>query len=120
MEDINSDLSILHEDYDNVDQNVTMCGEMSDVDIIAQLKENNQTEDGPPGEEIKEMQEKPLFSAVEAVVHINELRCFFEGQSNVEDYAFVSIHRMELYAKTQRLHSNKQSKISDFYFKNDE
>ena len=69
--DINSDPSILDEDYVNMDQNVAVCGEMSDVDTIAQLKENNQAEVGLCGEEEnKEIQEKPLLSAAEVLENI--------------------------------------------------
>ncbi|GBL85197.1 hypothetical protein AVEN_222688-1 [Araneus ventricosus] len=41
-EDVNSDASILYEDYVNVDQNVVVCHESTDADIIAQLAVNNQ------------------------------------------------------------------------------
>ena len=40
--DINSDPSIFYEDYVNVSQNVSVCGEMSDEDMIVQLKESKQ------------------------------------------------------------------------------
>ncbi len=49
------------------------------------------------------------------MVHIHELRRFFEGQSNLEDSIFVSIDRLELYNLTQTLHSKKQPKVSDFF-----
>ena len=49
MESINSDPSILYEDYFNMDQNNAVRGEMSDAEIIAQIKENNQAEDGLSG-----------------------------------------------------------------------
>ncbi len=46
-EDVNSDPLILYEDYVNVDQNVVVCDETTDADIIAELAENNnQAEDG--------------------------------------------------------------------------
>ncbi|GBM92333.1 hypothetical protein AVEN_40994-1 [Araneus ventricosus] len=45
-EDVISDASILYEDYVNVDQNVVVCGESTDADIIAQLAVNNQAESG--------------------------------------------------------------------------
>ncbi|GBN78215.1 hypothetical protein AVEN_45096-1 [Araneus ventricosus] len=104
-EDVHSDPSILYEDYVNVDQNVVVCDESTDADIIARLAVNSQAENGLSGdEEDKEIQEKPLPSTSEAMVHIHELRRFFEGQSNVEDSIFVSIDRLESYAMTQRLH----------------
>ena len=62
-----------------MDQNVVVCGEATDADIIAQLAENNQAEDGLSGdEEDKEIQEKPLPSSSEAMVHIHELRHFLK------------------------------------------
>ena len=42
---INSDSLILYEDYIIMDQNVSMCGEMSDVNVIVRLKENNSAKD---------------------------------------------------------------------------
>ncbi|GBO17965.1 hypothetical protein AVEN_116336-1, partial [Araneus ventricosus] len=101
----------------NVDQNVVVCGESTDADI-AQLAVNNQAEDGLSGdEEVKEIQKKPLPSASEAMVHIHEFRRFFEGQSNVEDSIFVAIDRLESHAMSERLHSQKQLKISAFFLK---
>ncbi len=89
-----------------MDQNVVVCGETADADIIAELADNNQAEDGLSGDE--EIEKKPLPSALEAMVHIHELWRFFEGQSNVEDSIFVSIDRLESYTMIQRLHSKKQ------------
>ncbi|GBM99928.1 hypothetical protein AVEN_67057-1 [Araneus ventricosus] len=108
---------ILYEDYVNVDQNMVVCGELTNSGIIAQLAVNSQAKVRLSGdEEDKEIQEKPLPSVSEAMVHIHELRFFFEGQSNVEDSIFVSIDRLELYAMTQRFHSQKQLKMSPFFF----
>ena len=50
-EDINSDLTILYEDYLNKGQNATVCGKMSEANIIAQLSKNNQAENDLSGEE---------------------------------------------------------------------
>ena len=46
-----------------------------------------------------------------------KLRSFFQSQPDVEDYIFVWIDKIESYAKTQRLHSKKQSKVSDSHLK---
>ena len=42
---VNSDLTVLYEYYVNMDQNL-VCGDMNGADIITQLKENYQAEDG--------------------------------------------------------------------------
>ena len=64
-----------------------MYGLMSVTDIIAELKKNNQAEDCQCGkEEDQEIEEKPLSSATEAMVHKHELLYFFVEQSSVEDY----------------------------------
>ena len=50
----------------------------------------NQVEDDLSGEEKdKKIQEKPLQCMAKGMVHIHELRRFFEDQSNVGDFIFV-------------------------------
>ena len=58
--------------------------------IIVLLKVKNQVEDDLSGEEKdKKIQEKPLQCMAKGMVHIHELRRFFEDQSNVGDFIFV-------------------------------
>ena len=57
-----------------------VCGEMSNTDIIAKLKEINQIEDNfSEKEEDKKMQGKPLPITPEFMMHMHELRRFFES-----------------------------------------
>lgn len=65
-----------------MDQNVVTCGKSTNTDIIVQLVVNNYAEDGlSRDEENKEIQEMPLTSVSESVVHMHEVQCFFEGQT---------------------------------------
>ena len=54
-----------------------MCGEINDLDIIAQLKQINRAEDCLSGEEEnKKIQEKFLPIAAEDMMQIHELQRF--------------------------------------------
>ena len=74
FEDMNSDPSISHEDNINMKKKGTVCGKISDADVIVQLQENSEAEDGLSGKEgAKKIQKKLLPSMAEAIVHICEL-----------------------------------------------
>lgn len=69
---------------------MVLCVKSTDAHIIAELVVNNEAKvifiwglfwD----EEYKEVQEKFLRSAAEVMVHVHELRSFFEGQAKIED-----------------------------------
>lgn len=67
-----------------------MCDYSTDANFIAQLAMDNQTNEVIFGnEEDKEIQDKPLLSTLETVMHIHEFQRLFEGHCNLEDSIFV-------------------------------
>nr|CAD7194247.1 unnamed protein product [Timema douglasi] len=67
----------------SVDDDVAVCGEVTDADIVTKVLNNNiQAEDGAFGDEEDNssvVQERPIPSAAEAMDHIQELGDFFES-----------------------------------------
>ena len=108
---INFDPSILYQNSKSVGQTVDEGDRMSDADIIAQLKENNKAENSLTAKkEGKEIQKKILSSAAKTMVHIEELRHFFEGRCNLGDYTVgkKSIRALEIF-RVQKLILNATS-----------
>nr|CAD7593036.1 unnamed protein product [Timema genevievae] len=73
-EEVTPDPAISYVDFVSVDEDVAVCGEVTDADIVAEVLNNNiQAEDGASGEEEDNssvVQERPIPSVAEAMDHI--------------------------------------------------
>nr|CAD7403099.1 unnamed protein product [Timema poppensis] len=76
-EEVTPDLAISYVDFISMDEDVAVCGEVTDADIVAEVLNNNiQAEDEPSGDEEDNssvVHERPIPSAAEAMDHIQEL-----------------------------------------------
>ncbi|KAG8278436.1 hypothetical protein J6590_019063 [Homalodisca vitripennis] len=84
-EDVITDPAISIEDFVNMDEDVAVCGEITDEEIIAEVLNNKQDGDMALGDEDGESSvraEINVPSAAEAAHHIMEFR---HGRQNVED-----------------------------------
>lgn len=119
-EDVVSDPTISYEDFLNVDEDVAVCREMTDAEIIAEvLDSENQVDDGDgSGDETAgSSAEVPVPSAADAMNHVQELRRFFESRVNVSDSYFKCLNTLESFIMAERINSRKQAKISSFFEK---
>nr|CAD7603353.1 unnamed protein product [Timema genevievae] len=87
-DEVNLDPAISYVDFVNVDEDVAVCGEVTDVDIVAEVLNNNiQAEAGAFAADEEDnssvVQERPIPSAAEAMDHIQELGRFFESHNNI-------------------------------------
>nr|CAD7431244.1 unnamed protein product [Timema monikensis] len=83
--------AISYVDFVSVDKDVTVCGEVTDADIVAKVLSNNiQAEDGA-SDDVEDnssiVQKRPILSVAEVMDHIQALRRFFESSNNVEGVA---------------------------------
>nr|CAD7443917.1 unnamed protein product [Timema bartmani] len=99
-EEVTPDPAISYVNFVSLAEDVAVCGEVTDADIVAEVLNNNiQTEDAASGDEEDNssvVQERPIPSAVEAMDHIQELGRFFESRNNVSDSIFKSLNKLEL------------------------
>nr|CAD7455812.1 unnamed protein product [Timema tahoe] len=81
-EEVAPDSPIFYVDFVSVDEDVAMCGEVTDVDIVAEVLNNNiHAEDVEAGDEeynYSAVQERPILSVAEAMDPIQELRLFWK------------------------------------------
>ncbi|KAG8242363.1 hypothetical protein J6590_067398 [Homalodisca vitripennis] len=87
-EDVITDPAISFEDFVNVDEDVAVCGEITDAEIIAEVLNNKQDGDMASGDEDGQSSvgaEINVPSAAEAAHHIMELRRIFESKNDYSD-----------------------------------
>ncbi|UYV80666.1 hypothetical protein LAZ67_19001323 [Cordylochernes scorpioides] len=93
-EDVISNPTISYDDFLNVDDDVAVCGEITDADIIAEvLNHNIEKQDGDEAsgdeDESSVAGEMNVPSAAEATNYIMQLRRFFESKNDVSPSIFT-------------------------------
>lgn len=118
-QDVAADPNISYEDFLNVDEDVAVCGEITDAEIIAEVLDSEKQDDDGEGsdDEVAGVIEEPVPTADDAMNHITELRRFFESRIDVSDSYFNSLNMLESFVMAERLNSRKQAKISYFFQK---
>lgn len=118
-DDIITNPTISFEDFVNMDENVAVCGELTDAEIIADVLDlENQDGDDAFGDDFTDCdRDEPVLSVLEASNHIKELRRFFESRNEVSDLVFRSLNVLDSFVMTERLNCRKQLKISSFFKK---
>ncbi|XP_025190990.1 tigger transposable element-derived protein 6-like [Melanaphis sacchari] len=79
-DDVRQDVNINFDDYINMDDDLEVCGHLSDSDIIQLTVRCTQSSDE---EEEQECIEPPILTSIQARMHINELRRFIENKGEV-------------------------------------
>nr|CAD7394040.1 unnamed protein product [Timema cristinae] len=74
-EDVGHDAGVYYEDFLNLDENLAICGELTDAEILADAM-NNRNDNASSNEEGGQMElpEKPIPTYTHAMDHIEELR----------------------------------------------
>lgn len=94
-----------------------MCGELSDQDILAEVKNGKSAEFSDLEEEQAEIEESPIPTTSEALQQLREFRRYIEGQTNVSEAVFHSLNVLEDFANLKRMNSARQSNISQYFVK---
>lgn len=117
-DDVINNPAIAFEDFVDVDENVAVCGELTDAEIVADVLNEKQEDDDASGDEhVEDVPEKTVPSAADATNYIKELRLFFESRNDVSDDIFRSLNLLDSFVMTERLNCRKQAKISNFFEK---
>ena len=109
--------SMPFDDYINIDENIEICGDLSDTDILSEVLSNKNiaTEDEDIEDEVQE--QRPIPTSSEAVFHLAEYRRYVEGQSHVSKAVFQAVDILDDFVKKNQVSSLKQSEISKYFTK---
>lgn len=107
------------DEYVSLDENVAVCGEQSDAEILADVISRTTTDKSSDeeGEEEEPAAEQPILTSSQAMTQVEELRRYVEAQTNVSDQVFQSLNKLEQFIASQRLNLGKQLRVSDFFKK---
>nr|CAD7424609.1 unnamed protein product [Timema monikensis] len=116
-EEVTSDTAISDVDFVSVDEDVEVCGEVIDTNIVAKVLNNNiQAKDGASADEeynSSVFQERLIPSAAEAMDHIQELRDFFESFNNSNYAKFLKTLHSEQVTKLQAKNQHECDLLED-------
>lgn len=114
-EEVTSDVSYEH--YIHVDDNVAVCGELTDGEILEEVLENRTGNPESSEEEEGEIEvaEVPVPTASEASKILENLRRFVEAQPDVKDGIFQSISELEDFVYRVKINKPIQTKITKFF-----
>ncbi|KAG8316761.1 hypothetical protein J6590_043297 [Homalodisca vitripennis] len=96
-------VAITYEDFLNIDEDVTVCGEITDAEIITEVIKNKKQDDGEASgeEDTGTSTEKISVPSSAAMNHIKELRHFFESRYNL--IVTLYIQEVVLHADSKEL-----------------
>lgn len=116
-EDVGHDVGVPYLDFVNMDENLAVCGELTDAEILEDVCKRHESASSEDEGEQPELPQTQIPSCADTMEHISQLRRFVEGQQNVSDSIFQALNRLEDFTTTQCSNSRKQSKISSFFKK---
>lgn len=117
-EEVRHDAGVRYEEFVNMDEDLVVCGEQTDAEIVADVM--NKRNDGASSDEEgdqPELPEIPIPTASQASNYIQHLRRFVEGQQNVSDTIFQALNKLEEFTTTRCINCKMQSNISSFFKK---
>lgn len=100
-----------------MDENIDICGELSDTDILSEVLNNKNTAEDDEDIEEEVEEQRPIPTSSEAVFHLAEYRRYVEVQSNVSEAVFQAVDILEDFVKKNQVSSLKQSEISQYFKK---
>lgn len=105
--------TVSFEEYLNIDDNLAICGDYSQEDIINDIINKNsiiEEQDENSDEEIEE----PVPSSSEAYENLKKLRRFFEFQEDQTEEMFKFLDVLEDKIVQKKIKNMKQKNISDY------
>lgn len=108
---------VTFEEYVNLDEEVAVCGELSEEDILAEVK-NKKSAELSDAEEEDTGPEAPIATTSEALHHMREFRRYVEGQTDASEAVFNSINFLEDFSNFKKISSAKESDILKYFQKN--
>lgn len=102
-------------EFINMDENIAVCGVMSDADILAEVVQDDVSSEEDHEEEQEPM--KPVLTPSQAMDCVADLRRYCESDEHVSDSIIKCLNVLENYSREKCIQSKKQSKISSFFNK---
>ena len=113
-----------YQNYLNIDENVQICGTRSDEEIVQEIlnkktKYDCSTDEEEDTEDIHQSSPSKIISVKTMNQYLNEIDTLIQGEEDLNDDLFFAIQNLKTYAmKLQIKRNQKQTKISDFFSKN--
>lgn len=105
-------LNIDFEDFVSVDDEVAVCGDLSDMDIVESMSQNNDIDDDGNDEQ----QIVNIINEKEAKQRAIELRSFLEKYSDTSEDIFSAMHALESFIDKKIIFKkSKQPKITEYF-----
>lgn len=116
QESLNIDMDF--EEFVNFDNELAVCGELSEAEILATVTGDGDANAGVPEEEdededVGEDEPDPTMKDVREALHV--LKCFFLKKSDLSESVVKSITELDCALDAIKLNAGKQSKIDDFF-----
>ena len=103
------------ENFVNIDENLAICGELTDAEIVSEVvSQENECSDE---ENDPAINEKTTPTVSQVLKLIEDMRIFAESQENVGSEIFQALNKIEEFTNERRNNSLKQTKISSFFSK---
>ncbi|XP_039275806.1 tigger transposable element-derived protein 6-like [Nilaparvata lugens] len=116
------DINIEFEEFANFDEDVAVCGELTDYEIISKVTADPEADDDGEGEEEEDVQadaavaDRPDPTSQDAREALNVLKCFFLKKSAVSENTMESITKLDCALDQVKLYTaNTQSEIIDYF-----
>ena len=106
--------AITPEDYISPDDCLFICKEVTDEMIVDTVKDSDKVESEDDLEELPESFIH-LPSRIEAIMSIEKLRKFIEGQSNIPTNIFKVLSELDSFLIYKCTSSSRQTQIDDFF-----
>ena len=105
--------NISFEDFASVDDNLAICGEQTDEDIINEVIDLNKDQEENSDDDFEE----PIPSSSEAYQSLKLLRSFFESQEDTDKNLFKCINLLEEQVVLKKIKNIKQTSIKNYFKK---
>lgn len=103
-------------EFANMDEDVEVCGRLSDSDILeGETSTKNVEQDNDQDDDDTEELEPSPISSKDAVECFKKLRSFLQQQDNINDETFSALFKIENEIDRVLYSNQKQTKITDFF-----
>lgn len=106
--------NINFDDYVRIDECVSVCGKISDHDIVDSVVQKDEDKHDNSDEE-SDQNKRPIIGSKQAKISLDDVRTFIESFPNVSDEIFFAIDKVENFVdKNIDFKLKKQLKMTNF------
>lgn len=103
------------QDFINMNEDVAVCGEMTDVDIVNEVMKSGEVSSEEEQEDDQPV--RPILTVSQAMDCVEDLRRYVEADKDVSNEIIKCLNTLEQYNNSRSIKSKKQLNISSFFKK---